>query len=39
MELNFEGLEMQKCYIPTYRSQRADEKIGVTCIVIMSISS
>ena len=26
MELNFEGLEMQKLNIPMDRSQRADEK-------------
>ena len=26
MELNFEGLEMQKWNIPTNRAQRADEK-------------
>ena len=28
MELNFEGLEMQKLNIPMGRSQRADEKKG-----------
>ena len=28
MELNFEGLEMQKWNIPTDRVQRVDKKIG-----------
>ena len=36
-ELNFEGLEMQKWNIPTDRTQRKDEKIGVICLVIMFI--
>ena len=35
MEFNFEGLEMQKWNIPVDRSQREDEKISVTCLVIM----
>ena len=35
MELNFEGLEMQKWNIPTDRAQRVDEKNGVICLVIM----
>ena len=35
MELNFEGLEMQKWNIPTDRTQKADEKNGVICLVIM----
>ena len=33
MELNFEGLEMQKWNIPTDRAQRADGKNGVICLV------
>ena len=28
MELNFEGLKIQKSSIPTDRTQRAEEKIG-----------
>ena len=35
MELNFEGLEMQKWNIPTDRVQREDEKNGVIFLVIM----
>ena len=35
MELNFEGLEMQKWNIPTDRAQRVDGKNGVICLVIM----
>ena len=34
-ELNFEGLEMQKWNKQTDRTQRADEKNGVICLVIM----
>ena len=34
MELNFEGLEMQKWNIPTW-AQRVDEKNGVDCPVII----
>ena len=37
-KLNFDGLEMQKCNIPTDRAQRAEEKNGVICLVIMVIS-
>ena len=35
MELNFEGPEMQKLNIPIDRSQRADEKKAVICLVMM----
>ena len=35
MELNFEGLEMQKRNIPTDRAQRVDEKNGVICLDII----
>ena len=35
MELNFEGLEMQKWNIPSDRAQRIDEKNGVICLVIL----
>ena len=35
MELNFEGLQMQKRNITTDRAQRIDEKNGITCLVIM----
>ena len=35
MELNFEGLEMQKWNISTDKAQRVDEKNGVICLVIM----
>ena len=35
MELNFEGLEIQKWNIPTDRAQRFDEKNGVIRLVIM----
>ena len=35
MELNFEGLEMQKWNIPMDRSQRIEEKNGVICLVIV----
>ena len=35
MELNFEGLEMQKWNIPTDRVQRTDEENGVICLIIM----
>ena len=34
MELNFEGLEMQKSNIRTDRAQRVDEKNGVIFLVI-----
>ena len=34
----FEGLEMQKCNIPTDRAQSVDEKNGVICLVIMFTS-
>ena len=33
MELQFEGLEMQKCNIQTERTRRAGEKNEVICIV------
>ena len=35
MELNFEGLEMQKWNISTNSAQRADEKNGIICLVII----
>ena len=35
IELNFEGLKMQKWNVPTDRVQRADEKTGVICLVII----
>ena len=35
MELNFDGLEMQKWNIPTDRAQRVDGKNGISCLVIM----
>ena len=35
MELNFEGLEIQKWNIPTYRAQRFDEKNGAIRLIIM----
>ena len=35
MELNFEGLQIQKWNIPTDRAQRFDEKNGAICLVIM----
>ena len=38
VELNFEGLEMQKQNTPTHRAQRADEKNGVICLGIMFVS-
>ena len=34
MELNFEGLEIQKWNIPTNRTRRVDEKNGVIFLVI-----
>ena len=37
VELNFEGLEMQKWNKPTHRTQRVDDKNGVICLVIMFI--
>ena len=33
MELNFEGLEMQKWNIPTDRAQKVDKENGVICLV------
>ena len=33
MELQFEGLEMQKCNIQTDRTRRAGEKNEVICLV------
>ena len=36
IELNFEGLEMQKWNIPTDRAQKRDTKNGVICLVMMS---
>ena len=36
MELNFEGLEMQKWNIPTNGALRVDEKNGVSCLIIIS---
>ena len=35
MELNLEGLEMQKLNMPTDRAQSLDTKNGVICLVIM----
>ena len=35
MELNFEGLEMQKWNIPTDGALRVDEKYGISCLVII----
>ena len=35
MELNFEGLEMQKLNIPTEQAQRVDAKNGVLCPAVM----
>ena len=35
MELNFEGLEMQKWNIPMARAQIVDGKNGAICLVIM----
>ena len=35
MELNFEGLGMQKWDIPTDRAQRTDGKYGTICLVFM----
>ena len=35
MELNFEGLEMQKWNVLTDRAQRVDEKDGVLCLDVM----
>ena len=37
IELNFEGPQMQKWNIPTYRAQRVDEKSGVIYQVIIVI--
>ena len=38
MELNFEGLVIQKWNKLTDRAQRVDEKSGVVCLVNMFIS-
>ena len=38
MELNFEGLKMEKLNIPMDKSQRVDEKNWVICLVIMFTS-
>ena len=35
MELNFEGLEIQKWNIPTNRARRVDEKNGVIFLIII----
>ena len=35
MELNFEGLEIQKWNIPMDRAQERDKKNGIICIVIL----
>ena len=35
VELNFEGLEIQKWNIPTDTTQRVDKKNGVICLVMM----
>ena len=35
MELNFEGLELQRWNIPTGRAQRVDDKNTVICLAIM----
>ena len=35
IEVNFEGLEIQKWNIPTDRVQRVDEKNVIICLVIM----
>ena len=35
MELNFEGLEIQKSNIPTDRAQSVDEKNRLICLAIM----
>ena len=37
MELNFEGLEMQKWNIPTDRVQRVDKKIGWFVVVMFTL--
>ena len=37
MELNFEGLEMQKWNIPTDRVQRVDKKIGWFAVVMFTL--
>ena len=38
MELNFEGLQMQKLNTQADRAQRVDGKNGVICLVIMFTS-
>ena len=35
VELNFEGIKMQKRNIAMDRAQRADEKSGIVCLFIM----
>ena len=35
MKLNFEGLEMQKWNIPRDKTQKADKKNGIICLVIV----
>ena len=35
MELRCEGLEIQECNVPTDKTQKADEKNGVICPVII----
>ena len=35
MELNFEGLKMQKWIVPTDRNQIVDEKSGIICLITM----
>ena len=37
MELNFEGLEMQKWNIPTDRVQRVNKKIGWFVVVMFTL--
>ena len=35
MKLNFEGLVLQKYYIPTNSAQEVDENNRVICLIIM----
>ena len=35
MELNFEGLKMQKLNIPTEQAEWVDVKNGVLCLAVM----
>ena len=37
VELNFEGLEIEKCNIPTGRTPRVDKKNGTICLVIICL--